>query len=335
MTENNNGAKSTKRIVSIFLMLLLIMVLVALLTPLLGPTKISLANVFNMEAESTDQTIFFSVRLPRVLFGLIAGAALSLAGGVYQAILRNDLAEPYTLGVASGASVGALLVFHFVSQGSFLLMPLASFFFAAIAVGVIYGLSALRSRMASPTTLILAGVTLNFFFGATILLIQYLSDPFQMALMVRWLMGGLEISSYRVILVAFSILIVSAVVLFAMSRKLNLLALGDNTAHNLGVAVGKTRFTALAISSMLAAFIVSFAGPIGFVGLMVPHIMRRLVGADHRVLLPAVVLAGGSFLVVCDTIGRTFFSPTEIPVGVVTAFLGAPFFLWLLYRKAH
>lgn len=308
------------------------------LSPLVGSTDIDLLRAWGIGVapgeENIDAAIFFTARLPRVLFGLLAGASLSVAGATYQALLRNDLAEPFTLGVAGGASVGALLALNFLPITiSPLASPALALAFAGVAVALLYGLTRLRGPRSSPATLILAGVTMNFLFGAAILLIQYISDPYQTMAIVRWLMGGLDVTSYRVCAVAAVLLVVGGGILIAHARPLNLLALGDMTAHHLGVPVERTRLVTLAVSSALAAFVVAFAGPIGFVGLLVPHVLRRLVGADHRILLPATILGGGFFLVVCDSAARVLFAPSELPVGILTAFLGAPFFLWLLFRK--
>jgi len=313
-------------------------VLCALVCPLIGATRLNFAAVFGIgidaSAPNVDRHIFMTTRLPRVLFGLVAGAALGLAGVVYQAILRNDLAEPFTLGVAGGATVGALLAFHLAPMlWAPSLMPFSALLFAMLAVVVIYGLARRRGPLSSPATLILAGVTLNFLFGSVILLIQYLSNPYQTMLMLRWLMGGLDTGSLRVAGGCAAIVVATAVVLFGMARRLNLLAVGDQAAHHLGVPVESTRLICLGAASAMAAVIVAYAGPIGFVGLIVPHILRRLIGADHRLLLPAAALGGAAFLALCDTAARALPGGAEIPVGIVTAFLGAPFFLWLLFRR--
>ncbi len=319
--------------------LVCLLILCAMVLPIFGPTHMDLQLVLRLKGDAATQDIerhiFFSARLPRILFGMLVGASLALAGTAYQAILRNDLAEPFTLGVSGGAAVGALLAFNLA--GGFLgaiLVPISAITTGGLAVALIYTLARMRGPLTSPATLLLAGVTMNFLFIAASLLIQYLSAPYETLTIVRWMMGGLDISSYRVILVGLAILAASFVILYTMGKSLNLLSLGDRTAHHLGVSVEKTRLITLAVSSILAAFMVAFAGPIGFVGLVVPHVMRLIVGADHRVLIPVTTLAGGVFLGVCDTIARSALGTTEVPVGIITAFLGAPFFLWLLFRKS-
>jgi iron complex transport system permease protein len=235
--------------------------------------------------------------------------------------------------VAGGASFGALLMMNIAPAAAVsFLVPAASFAFATLAVALIYALARF-GRSVSPASLILAGVTMNLIFAAGILAVQYLSDPYQTVTMIRWLMGGVDVDSLGKVAVVAIASGVAAVYTFFRSRALNLLSLGEITAAHLGVETARLRVTLLAAASIIAAAVVAYAGPIGFVGLIVPHMIRRLAGPDHRILLPASALAGASFLVVCDTIARTAFAPTEIPVGIVTAFLGGPFFLWILFRR--
>lgn len=281
-----------------------------------------------------DARIFFTTRLPRVLFGAIAGACLALAGAVYQCLLRNDLADPYTLGVSGGASFGALLMMRIAPAGiAAVAIPLAAFVFAAIAVAFVYMMARAHRASVHPARLLLAGVSLNFFFASGILLIQYLSDPYQTYSMIRWMMGGVDVLSLRVVGFAVTVGLLGSVVIFAKAPVLNLLSLGESTAAHLGVDVERSRLILLGCSSVITAAIVAYAGPIGFVGLIVPHLSRLVFGADHRVMLPSCFLIGGSFLVVCDTIARTVLAPSEIPVGIITVLTGAPFFIWLLYSR--
>ncbi|MCC6548412.1 iron ABC transporter permease [Candidatus Sumerlaeota bacterium] len=313
------------------------LLLASIVCPLLGATKLSLAQV--MAGNTADAQIFLTARLPRVLFAIVAGAGLAVAGAVYQALLRNDLADPYTLGVSGGASFGALLMLHLMPAAAlFFALPLASFAGAAAAVGIVYTLSQARRRRVDPAKLLLAGITLNLLFSSGILLIQYLSDPYQTFSMVRWMMGGVDVSTVRIPGMVALFVVPCLMVVLAQGKRLNLLTLGDMTAAHLGVDVRRTKPTLLAAASIMAAAIVAYAGPIGFIGLLVPHITRRLVGADHRLLLVPCAMAGGLLLLVCDTLARSLppLIPTmpgsELPVGIVTAFMGAPFFLLLLLR---
>lgn len=314
------------------------MLVIGAICPFIGPSAIDGLRVLGLrppdDATEIHRQIFLTTRLPRVLLGLVAGAVLALAGAVFQAVLRNDLATPYTLGVSGGACVGALLVMRVVPAALVpVLLPVSSFALALAAVTVIFALAHLRGPLTSPSTLVLAGVTLNLLFGALILLIQYLSDPYQTFSMIRWLMGGLDITALGPVAVVAILGAAGGSYLVARGRTLNLLSLGEVTAAHLGVHVERTRLTALVAASLITAAVVAYCGPIGFVGLIVPHTLRRLVGPDHRVLLMASALAGAGFLVLCDTAARTLLAPIELPVGVVTSFLGAPFFLWILFRK--
>jgi len=213
------------------------------------------------------------------------------------------------------------------------LMPLSSFLFAGLAVAVIYGLARLRGGLTPPETLLLAGVTLNLLFGAVILLIEFRSSPYQTVSMIRWLMGGLDVTSPGVVGFAGAVVGLGSIHLLWHGRALSLLSRGEMTAAHLGVAVERTRGITLAAASIITAAVVSLSGPIGFVGLIVPHALRMAFGPDHRVLMPAALLGGGAFLVLCDAMARVLLAPAELPVGVITSFLGAPFFLWLLFRK--
>lgn len=307
--------------------------------PLAGPTGISLSRALGFGVAggefNPDARILFHARLPRVLFALVAGGLLAFSGAVYQAILRNDLADPYVLGVSGGAGFGALLVLTLMPAAlAFWLLPAAAFSVAAVAVLVIYSMGRWRGPHTPPATFLLAGITLNLLFGAGILLIQYLSDPYQTFLMIRWLMGGVDIGSYGVTAFVAALGGAGALLVVARARQLDLLSLGEQTAHHLGVPVASTRRLALFSASLAAACVVAYAGPIGFVGLIVPHLLRLLVGPDNRVLLVACLLGGGIFLAACDAVARTILAPVELPVGVVTAFAGAPFFLWLLFRRS-
>lgn len=308
------------------------------LTPFIGPTPLdwgaALRGWLDGDAANADTFILFQLRLPRVLFVLGGGAALALAGAAYQAVLRNDLAEPFSLGVSSGAALGALIAFHAApaALGAFA-MPACAFAGALAAVGAIYMLARAKGALASPATLLLAGVTMNFLFGAAILFVQYLSDPYQTMMLLRWLMGGTDGATYTFAAIAAVAAVGTGLFLWGQGRALDVLSLGEYSAHDLGVSVGRVRLLALGVASLATALVVAFAGPIGFVGLIVPHAVRFVFGARHRVMIPACVLGGAGFLAWCDALARSALAGTELPVGILTAFLGAPFFLFLLMRK--
>lgn len=310
-----------------------------LLAPLVGTTEIGLARVFDRSvpfAENVDAQIFFVARLPRVLSGMVVGATLAAAGVVLQALLRNPLATPFTLGVSAAASLGAMLAITLgsaISIGPFSPVPVASFAGALLAVSTIYVLANRPGRALSTSVLLLAGVTLNSFFSALILFVQYMADFAETFRAVRWLMGDLDIGGYAPIIGALPLVLAAFAVFAVLPASLNQLSVGNDAAAARGVDVGRAQRLAFLSASLATAGAVSLAGPIGFIGIVVPHLVRLMVGVDHRVVLPAAALFGASFLVACDTVARTVMAPIELPVGIVTALIGGPFFLWMLVRK--
>jgi iron complex transport system permease protein len=314
-------------------------IVTCLLAPLVGSTSISLSRVFDRSipfADNVDAQIFFIARMPRVLAGAVTGAALAAAGVVFQAMLRNPLATPFTLGVSAGASLGAMTAIVLgtaISIGPFSVVPLASLIGAAVAAGIVYRLATLRDHAMSTTVLLLAGVTLNAFFSALILFLQYLSNFAQVYRAMRWVMGDLDVGSFQPILAALPLIAIAFVLFAVLPSSLNLLSVGADAAAARGVDTAKAQRVAFVSASLATAAAVSLAGPIGFIGIVVPHFVRLLVGVDHRVVLPASALFGAAFLVLCDVGSRTLLAPLEVPVGVITALLGGPFFLWLLIRR--
>lgn len=279
--------------------------------------------------------IFWRLRVPRVLLGFLAGAALALSGMTFQALFRNPLATPYTLGVATGAAFGASLYIRFgvpfVAAG----ISGTSIFAligALTAISLVYGVSKSRGDFSTPTML-LAGVAMSFFFSSLMMLMQYLSDFTESFRVVRWLMGGLETVGYEAVFRVLPFVGIGSVVILRLRQELNLISLGEDIAASRGVDVARLKLSLFLSVSLMVAGVVSVAGPIGFVGIIVPHCCRLLVGAEHRVLAIAVLFFGGAFLVLCDIAARLFIAPAEIPVGVITALLGGPFFLWLLMRR--
>lgn len=313
---------------------------VMLWAPTVGSTPISLMRAFDRSIpwdDNVDAQIFFVARLPRVLAGGLVGATLAAAGVVLQALLRNPLATPFTLGVSAGASLGAMLAVATNLELSILgvtSIPLASFAGSLIATGIVYALAASQRRGLSTNVLLLAGVTLNAFFSALILFVQYLSDFAEALRAIRWMMGGLDIASYTPIVAALPFVIVAFIAFAMMPRTLNLLSVGAEAAAAKGVEIVTAQRVAFLSASLATGAAVSLGGPIGFIGIIVPHLVRLLVGSDHRIVLPASALFGAAFLVLCDLAARTLMSPLEIPVGVVTALIGGPFFLWLLVKRS-
>lgn len=318
-------------------------VVTCIAAPLVGTTPVSLTRALDRTipfADNLDAQVFFVARLPRVLSGAIVGATLASAGVVFQAMLRNPLATPFTLGVSAGASLGAMLVIIFGGSfagaamfGPWSPIPLASFAGAAIATALVYWLATAPGRAMSTSVLLLAGVTLNAFFSALILFVQHLADFTQVYRAARWLMGDLDVGGFDPILAALPLVLVAFGMFATLPSSLNVLSLGTDAASARGVDVVQAHRLAFVSASLATSAAVSLAGPIGFVGIVVPHLVRLMVGVDHRVVLPASALFGAAFLVACDLAGRLLLAPVEIPVGVITAMLGGPFFLWLLVRK--
>jgi iron complex transport system permease protein len=310
-----------------------------LLAPTIGSAPISLRRVFDGSipfADNPDAQIFFISRLPRTLVAALVGAALAASGVVFQSLLRNPLATPFTLGVSSGAALGAMLAITFplpLAIGGLTAVPVASFAGALGAVAVVYFLSTVRRHGLSTNVLLLAGITLNAFFSSLILFVQYLADFSQTMRTVRWLMGDLDVASYTPILVALPFVLAAFAMFAWLPRALNLLTLGPDAASARGVDVQRTQRLAFFSASLATGAAVSLGGPVGFIGIIVPHLVRLLVGSDHRLVLPASALFGAAFLVVCDVAARTLIAPMVLPVGILTAMIGGPFFLWLLIRR--
>jgi iron complex transport system permease protein len=313
-----------------------------LVAPTVGSTHVSLAHAFDRTipfADNLDAQIFFIARLPRVVAAAVVGASLAAAGVVFQALLRNPLATPDTLGVSSGAALGAMLAitFHFdLTIGGLPAVPLASFAGSLCALGVVYALATARRRHGlSTTVLLLAGVTMTGFLSALIMFTQYLADFTDTFRTVRWLMGMLDIGGYAPIVAVLPMLLLAGALLATLPRALDLISLGTDAAAARGVNVVRAERAAMVGASLATGAAVSIGGPVSFVGLVVPHIVRKLVGSDHRLVLPGSALFGGAFLILCDLVARTVFAPVEIPVGIVTALVGGPFFLWLLVRASR
>jgi iron complex transport system permease protein len=313
---------------------------VLLLAPTLGSTDLRLSRVFDTSipwADNVDAQIFFVARSPRVLAGALVGSSLAAAGVVLQALLRNPLATPFTLGVSASAALGAMLAIAFnldVSAFGTAAVSIAAFVGSLFGTAVVYLLATRINRALSTNVLLLAGVTLNTFFSALITFVQYLIDFADWYRTARWLLGNLDVSSYGPLVAALPLIGLSFVLFAMLPRPLNLLTLGEDIAAGRGVDVGRAQRIAFLSASLATGAAISLAGPIGFIGVVVPHLVRLLVGSDHRVVLPASIMFGAAFLVVCDLIARTVMAPIELPVGIVTALIGGPFFIWLLVRKS-
>jgi iron complex transport system permease protein len=268
------------------------------------------------------------------VLAILIGGGLSLAGATFQALLRNPLAEPYILGISGGASVGAVIVlaFGFVSAGSWAL-PLAAFAGALVAIGLVFRVATATGHAMDVRVLLLAGVVVAAFFSACIAFILSISPARTVQSAVLWIMGSLAAADWTSVVLTAAYTLPAALLLVGLARPLNLMAIGEETAHYLGTDVEGVKRLSLAIAALITASGVAVAGVIGFVGLVVPHALRLVIGSDHRTLLPFSFLAGAAFLTIADLIARMLLAPTEIPIGVITAFVGVPFFLVLLRRS--
>ncbi len=326
------AARASRKRLAVLLGLLTIGLFAALVgATMLGVERIDWRAV--LWPDTTDHAIVVRVRLGRALLGAVVGAALAAAGVTFQTLVRNPLADPYVLGVSSGAATGAALaIIGGAGQGA----PLALSAFAGAlgALALIYRLGMVRGRMV-PHVVLLAGVVFNSFSWAVIVTLAALARPGTTAEMLIWLMGSLSAPDWPRLATASLVIVAGLLVLVSLAPRMNALVLGDEGAHSLGVNVGRTRKLLLCVASLLTAAAVAVAGPIGFVGIIVPHVLRLIVGPDHRMLVPASALGGALFLSLCDTLTRMAFLPlgSEPPVSVLTALLGGPFFLVLLWQK--
>ncbi len=311
-----------KKVLLTCLYLGLCLCLVLIVALKVGAVSLSWRDVFFL-----DSPIISYLRLPRILLAIMVGAGLSMSGVIFQAILKNPLADPYVLGVSSGGAIGAVLS---VILGVSTLQPL--FAFSGSLLSIIFVLTA--AKKTSGNSLILAGVILNFFLASILALLLALSSPDQLSSSYSWLLGSLAYSQFSSLVKIIPPFLGAIIFLYFCATKLNVLSLGEEKAISLGVSAYQWRLILLILTSLVTSLLVSVSGIIGFVGLIVPHAARSLWGYDHRLLIPASALLGAIFMVVSDTLARTVFLPAEIPVGVFTALIGAPIFIYFL-RKGY
>lgn len=324
-------------------LMFLILLILGIVSLSVGSVHIELNRVFNAlvraltgnpSVSSEEELILFSVRLPRILFAGIVGATLSLGGVIFQALLRNPLADPYILGISGGSALGAIIGIVMGAGSFYAGVPLLAFIGALVTVLLVFLVAGGARGALQDNSLLLSGVVVNAFFSAAILFFLSIVNSMELHSITFWLMGDLSRTSGRELYLAAVCLIIGFILLYTQARRLNLMVQGEETAEHLGVDVERTKYFLLIITSLMIAVAVSMAGIIGFVGIMVPHFMRLVFGSDHRLLLPVSALFGASFLMVADTIARVVLAPAELPVGVITALCGAPYFIFLLKRKA-
>jgi iron complex transport system permease protein len=302
------------------------------LTPFVGPTHVDLGRAITRQ--SPDYEVLMYLRFPRVLLAMITGGALALAGAVFQALLRDALATPYTMGVSSGASLGAVaaICFGWRRIGQLPAVWAGALGGAALVLLLVLGIAGLGRRMSS-FTLLLAGIAINSMCSAVILFLHSIAGLTQSFSIARWMMGGIDAVEYSTLgWLALVVMPAVAVVLWR-GPDWNLMAVGEEWAAARGVSVNGLLLTGFVAGALLTAPVTAITGPIGFVGLIVPHGLRLGIGADHRILMPCSFLAGAAMLAVCDAVARVVLAPADIPVGIVTALLGGPFFIWLLRSR--
>lgn len=299
-----------------------------------GSADITIAKIWHTlwspTLRDTQDMVIWNIRFPRNIVAALVGANLAVAGAILQAVMKNPLADSQIVGVSSGAGLAGVIILILFPSWEYL-VPMVAFVGALAAALMVYAL-AWRNGI-RPTRIILAGVAVAAFLGSGIsALLVFYGDRVQGALL--WMVGGLSARSWPQVYVLAPYTVVGLILAFLGSRRLTILSLGDETAKGLGLPVEQTRFMMTAVAAFLAASAVSVAGLIGFVGLVIPHIARMIIGTEYRFLLPGSAFLGAAVLVVSDTLGRVLFSPVEVPVGIIMAFFGAPFFLWLLRRDA-
>ncbi|MFW5898594.1 MAG: FecCD family ABC transporter permease [Candidatus Saliniplasma sp.] len=292
-------------------------------------SEIPLINNYVTAPEGPSRTIVVLIRLPRIILGIIAGISLSVSGTSMQGIFKNPMASPFILGVSAGGGLGAAVGFYL--GVSFIYLPLLAFLTAVTTVFLVFALGRVRKKT-DVATLLLAGLAMNFLMSGLTSYIRYMSPPEKMVQMqiLSFMLGNLNEAGWDQVHITLPIMIVGVALVFAYSRDLNVIQMGEESALQLGVNVERTKFVQLVTSSLLAAAMVAFTGIIGFVGLMIPHGARLIVGPEHKRLIPTAALMGCIFLILCDTIARMM---GEIPVGIITVLLGSPFFIYLLIRN--
>ncbi|MBI2619184.1 MAG: iron ABC transporter permease [Ignavibacteriales bacterium] len=321
--------------VVVLLGLLLILVAVSFLSLSLGASPVGVADVWSVatggETDETVRIIVLQLRLPRLFLAIVVGAGLSIAGAALQSLLRNPLAEPYILGISSGGTAGAFLAVTIGLGFASLTTPLFSFAGSGLVMLLVYSLGHRRGFL-DPNALLLSGVMVGAFFNALILMAVAIFHQ-ELRTAYLWLLGNLSSADGSTVMVVGPLILVAGLVLVSQSRALNLIATGDESAKQFGINVELVRRVSYVGASLITGLAVSASGVIGFVGLLVPHVCRLLFGSDNRIVMPASILVGATFLVGCDILSRLLLAPTEIPVGAITAALGAPIFIYLLKRS--
>ncbi len=317
----------------IFACLIIVTLVSIVISMTVGPAKISYGDIFQCVVNTCNSPmqdmVIWQIRIPRVLVGLVAGMGLACAGAILQNVTRNPLADPYLFGIISGAGLGATIAILILPNQQTLALPLAAFLGALFSVVIVFGIATLLRNM---NHLLLTGVAVSFMLGSISHFILYLGDPFATNRVIFWLMGSLtRVEMFHFYLIA-AMVVITLLTIFALHRQIDALLLGDESAESLGVNVNKLRLILLALCAAVTATIVAYCGGIGFVGLMIPHIVRQLVGVTTMPLIIGSALVGGCFLVWVDVLARSALDNVEIPIGIITSAIGSIFFLAIMYR---
>lgn len=333
---------SLKKWLITILLLTILLIVTIIFCSFQGSADINLKDLLEIFSNSPGQTwwntkaiILLKVRLPRILLACMVGGALAVSGVVLQALLRNPLADPYILGVSSGSALGAIIAILLglnITIGALPLIPLFGFAGGLLTILFVYHISRIHRKI-SVQTMLLVGVVTGAILAAIIMFITSIAGPHKVQGIIFWLMGSLSSQGYPMVGIVSLYVIVGILILLYHARGLNLLVLGEDSATQLGLEVERTKKVAFIGASLITGAAVSVSGLIGFVGILIPHLMRMIIGSDHRLLLPAAGLFGSIYLILADTLARTLMAPTEIPVGVITAICGGPFFIYLLKTK--
>ena len=300
----------------------------------IGSVHVPLSTLWDA-SDKTAYSILWQIRMPRVLLAAIVGASLAIAGAAFQGLLKNPLADPYTLGISSGASVGAVVTIFFSVSIPFVgvyTLPLFSLIGASVTIVAVMGFARIVDRSMKMETLILTGIIFSSFLSACISLMIALTGD-QLREIMGWILGSVSMRGWAYIQMVLPFFIIGVIIIWLQRRELNALIYGEERAYYLGVKVKQSKYFILAGGSILTGAAVAVSGTIGFVGLVVPHMIRMLIGTDHRHLLPLSFVNGASLLVICDLVSRTIIAPTELPIGVITAFIGAPVFAYIFFKQ--
>lgn len=319
-----------------FFLLLIILFIAFLIALKSGVSEISVADilksVFYNSGDNSVYTIIKNIRLPRIILAIVAGAGLSVSGCVFQGVLRNPLADPFTLGISGGAAFGVSIGFAVgITKISWIFLPLFGFCGAILSVCLVYVLN--MKKEFDSNGMILSGVVASYIFSSAVMLLFSISSSDQLYSAFMWLMGNLSFFDERLLPIVIILVVTGVIILCLSGNIVNIISLGNEKSNSLGVNTSKTIKYLFLLSSLITAAIVSCCGVIGFVGLMIPHITRKFIGNDNRVVMPFSAITGSIFLLICDTVSRTVIAPVEIPIGVITSIVGGIFFVFLLLKR--